>query len=143
MRLSAPMPHKGSFEIPIMASDQPASPSWKHTERATPAGDAPAWREGAAASSSPWMPARRVTLVIVVSAHGGADKDGAFLLPTNADARPLPLHRLRLASVLDRLERMPRSVKKVLILDVTQLPAHWPLGMLHNDFVRGIEALEP
>src|ERR1019366_5031622 len=83
------------------------------------------------------------TLLMVVSAHGSADVEGAFLLPTNTDARPLRLHRLPLTAVLDRLERLSASIKKVLVLDVAHLPAHWPLGMLHNDFARGIEALEP
>lgn len=83
------------------------------------------------------------TLLIIMSGHGGTDSKGAFVLPTNANARVARLQRLYMETVLYRLEKMASSRKIVLILDVTQMPSHWPLGMLHNDFARGMKALEP
>ncbi len=81
------------------------------------------------------------TLLMVVTGHGGADILGPYVIPTNADARPEPRHRLRVDTILDRLDTLPTSVKIVLIFDVTQMPSHWPLGMLHNDFAHGVQML--
>jgi hypothetical protein len=81
------------------------------------------------------------TALIFVAAHGGADSDGAYLLPNDADPQD-PQQRLRLPEVLDRLQQMPTDRNKVLVLDATQITAHWPLGMLHNDFARELEKLE-
>ena len=82
------------------------------------------------------------TLLMIVSGYGGMDAKGPFVVPTNADARPVRQHRLHMDTVLARLQKMPTSRKTVLVLDVTQIPSHWPLGMLHNDFTRGMKALE-
>jgi hypothetical protein len=66
-----------------------------------------------------------------------------FCRESIADSRDQPANRLRLEQVLDRLARLSRSQNKVLILDATQIDANWPLGMLHNDFARELDKLEP
>ena len=81
------------------------------------------------------------TLVICMAVHGGSDAKGAYLLPDDADTRDLEQNRLRLAEVLDRLAAKPLETKnKVLILDATRITAHWPLGLLKNEFARELEA---
>jgi hypothetical protein len=80
------------------------------------------------------------TVVVFLALHGGADQDGAYFLPDDA-AAPWDEHdRLRLRAVLDRLAALPADKNKVLVLDATRVPAHWPLGLLHNDFARALEA---
>jgi hypothetical protein len=81
------------------------------------------------------------TIVVFLAAHVGADADGPFLLPGDADAAPES--RVRFEQVLDRLAEVPARKNKVLLIDGTQLDDHWPLGMLHNDFPRALAALEP
>jgi hypothetical protein len=81
------------------------------------------------------------TLVLFVSMHGMADAEEAYLLP-NSPARPTlkgfePV-RIPFRQVLDSL----RALKKkhiVLLLDVSQAEAQWPIGMLHNDFVARLQ----
>src|SRR4051794_2406881 len=83
------------------------------------------------------------TLLLYLALHGGSDRDGPYLLPDDADARPVAENRLRLSAVLDRLAKLPEDVNKILVLDATQFQSRWELGMLHNDFARGLAALEP
>ena len=81
------------------------------------------------------------TVVICMAVHGGSDAKGAYLLPDDADTRDLEKNRLRLTEVLDRLAvRSLEKKNKVLILDATRLTAHWPLGLLENDFARELDA---
>jgi hypothetical protein len=83
--------------------------------------------------------ARRASTVIVfVSAHGGADNSGAFLIPQDANPRD-PNHRVRIDKLLDQLKLLPEGTKKLLLLDTTQVPALWSFGMVHNDFVRALK----
>ena len=49
---------------------------------------------------------------------------------------------MRVEKVLDRLSRLPASKNKVLILDATQVTAHWPLGMLANTFAPALQQME-
>lgn len=83
------------------------------------------------------------TVVLFLALHGGSDRDGAYLLTDDADARPIARNRLRLTAILDRLAHLPSDVNKVLILDATQIESDWTLGMVHNDFARELAALEP
>ena len=82
------------------------------------------------------------TLVLAIAAHGGSDAEGAYLLAADADADPGRGNRIRLGAVLDRLEGLPAGKNKILILDATQVVAHWPTGLLHNNFARELEALD-
>ena len=75
--------------------------------------------------------------------HGGADGEGAYLLPDDADARPDGNNRIRLVDVLARLAKPPFQGKNVvLVLDATRFRADWPLGMIRNDFARALEGLD-
>jgi hypothetical protein len=82
------------------------------------------------------------TLLFFLALHGGSDSRGAYFLLPNAGADPGPRNRLRLEDVLNRLGRLPPGLKKILVLDPTQLTANWQLGLLHNDFVRGLKDLD-
>jgi hypothetical protein len=80
------------------------------------------------------------TVVLCLALHGGSDSKGAYLLADDADARDVGRNRLRLGDVLDRLAAKSLEAKnKLLILDATRLTAHWPIGMLHNDFAKELE----
>jgi hypothetical protein len=94
------------------------------------------------------------TVVLFLALHGGSDGRGAYLLTQDADplapdAEPADdagagrRNRLRLTEVLDRLAQLPAGKNKVLILDATQVTADWSQGMLHNDFARAVQDLEP
>jgi Mg-chelatase subunit ChlD len=83
------------------------------------------------------------TIFLFFGVHGGADRQGAYLLPHDSNGRDVEKNRLRLSDVLDRLANLPKDRNKVLILDATQITAYWPLGILHNDFARKLEELEP
>src|SRR5262249_53040203 len=87
------------------------------------------------------------TIVLFLALHGGADQNGAYLLPQHA-LLPLPHNprqadrsRLRLEDVLQRLAKIPQHQQVVLILDATQMTAHWPLGLMHNGFARALDGL--
>jgi hypothetical protein len=92
---------------------------------------------------------REKTLLLYFAVHGGADGQGAYLLPqrsmapdefkTGDPARNF----LRLEAVLDRLkEAVPHDRHVVLVLDCTQMTSSIPLGMLHNNFVSELKKLE-
>jgi hypothetical protein len=82
---------------------------------------------------------REKTLILFLALEGGADQRGAYLLPQDADTLE-DKNRLYLDDVLDRLREVTANPKKnvVLILDATQAPANWSLGMLQNDFARDL-----
>jgi hypothetical protein len=82
------------------------------------------------------------TVVLAVAAHGGADADGAYLLPTDAGPGPAAANRLRLTAVLDRLAELPAKANKVLLLDAVQEPANPLFGMLSNEFAAELEKLD-
>ena len=75
--------------------------------------------------------------------QGGSDAKGAYLwlVPPEATA-PAEKYKLRLSTILDRLAQLPEEKKKVLILDATQVTVNFPLGQLHNDFVRELKKKE-
>ncbi len=78
------------------------------------------------------------SIILFLSVHGGADHNGPYLLPHDADTGD-ETKRVRFTQVLERLETVPQKKNKVLILDVTQVSSDWSLGMLHNDFARALQ----
>ena len=103
----------------------------KHEPRELHVGDD--WNAG-------WTDFPEKTLVVYLACHGAVDDQGAYLLPQDAGTRPED--RLRLTAILDRLAALPADKNKVLILDATQVTAHGPLGLLHNDFARELDRLD-
>jgi hypothetical protein len=95
-------------------------------------------------ASGPLLPeienTREKCVVVVLAAHGGRDRDGAFLFPDDATADPA--QRIRVKAVLDRLAALPPDKQKLLILDATQSPAFPDLGLVHNDFAAALLDLE-
>ena len=81
-------------------------------------------------------------VVVVMAVHGGADPDGAYLLPQDAGTTPEACNRLKVTTVLNRLAELPDEKQKVLILDASGLRVSWALGILENSFVRELQALE-
>ena len=80
------------------------------------------------------------TILVCLAMHGGADAEGPYLLRQDSDYKEPS--KLRLSAVLDVLrDKVPHEKKKVLILDATQVPADWSLGMLQNGFARGLHDL--
>jgi hypothetical protein len=79
-------------------------------------------------------------VVLYVAMHGAADERGPYLLP--ADTREADdAERLRIDDLLDRLAELPPEKNKLLLLDATQIDSHWRLGILKNEFARGLAAL--
>jgi hypothetical protein len=85
------------------------------------------------------------TVIVYLALHGGADAKGPYLIPSDYKVYPGPEDKqgsgalLRVSEVLERLAELPAGKNKVLILDATQITAHWPLGLLHNDFARQLK----
>jgi hypothetical protein len=94
----------------------------------------------AIADPSKFKKDRAWTAVIFISAHGGADDRGAFLFFDRSNpGDPAGVYRMEQAlKVLQ--DKLPDSTNKLLILDVTAVPDAWAMRMLHNDFVRALEA---
>jgi hypothetical protein len=92
----------------------------------------------------PWVPTRvgENTVMVFLALHGGSDlKNGAYLVVTEPGRGP---RRVPVRDILkDFASPELKGKKKVLLLDATQVPADWPSGMLHNDFVRKLKELEP
>ena len=78
-------------------------------------------------------------IVVVIAAHGGRDRDGAFLFPEDATADPNV--RVRVKAIIDRFAKLPAKKQKILILDATEQPAYTDLGLVHNDFASAVEEL--
>ena len=78
---------------------------------------------------------REPTVIVFLALHGGSDDEGAYLLADDGEAGRLPI-----ADVLKAMAELPREKRKLLILDATQVADDWSLGMLHNDFTRGLKA---
>jgi hypothetical protein len=80
------------------------------------------------------------TAVIFISAHGGADQHGAFLF-FDKSSPASPAHVYRMDQALKVLkDKLPATTDKLFILDVTAVPDAWDMRMVHNDFVRALEA---
>lgn len=83
---------------------------------------------------------REKCIVVTIAAHGGRDRDGAFLF--SEDATDDPDARVRLKAILDQLANLPAQKQKLLILDATEPPAYTDLGLVHNDFAGAVEELD-
>jgi hypothetical protein len=81
------------------------------------------------------------TVVLFVSAHGLACRDGGALVPClvpQEDDLASRAALYHLDTLLDTLARLPERTRKLLLVDATRVGAHWPLGQLHNDFARAL-----
>ena len=54
-----------------------------------------------------------------------------------------PEERIDLANVIKSMGKLPADKQKILVLEAAQVPSNWRLGMLHNDFARRLDELEP
>jgi hypothetical protein len=79
-------------------------------------------------------------VVVCLSLLGYADEKDAYLLPNfpgrqprDFEKAPVPFRR-----ILDSLKTV-KNEKILLILDVCPAEVHWPIGMLHNDFVKRLQ----
>lgn|GEM_PF-3039563 len=82
---------------------------------------------------------KQETILIVLALHGGSDSEGAYLCP---DRMARPQERLNLSHVIESMADLPPEKQKILVLEATQVPSNWQLGMLHNDFARRLDTLE-
>ncbi len=82
-------------------------------------------------------------VILYFAAHGYADENEAYLLRDVADIKsPEEFNKARVpfAELLDSLKKdVPPEKGILLILDVCHVQAHWPIGMLHNDFVERLQ----
>jgi hypothetical protein len=89
---------------------------------------------------------KSATVVVFLAAHGGAagsaDREGPYLIRDDADLGSYSASRYRIAETLQALGRLPEKTHKLLLLDATQITAHWASGQLHNDFARSLEVME-
>jgi hypothetical protein len=80
-------------------------------------------------------------VVLCLSMHGMADRDEAYLLPNftvKPSGKALAQARIPFREVLDSLKTL-QNRKVLLLIDAAQVSAHWPIGMLHNDFVARLQ----
>ncbi len=85
------------------------------------------------------FPAHGKCVVVVLAAHGGRDRDGAFLFPEDSTGDPTA--RVRISTLIEQLGKLPAKQQKLLILDATEPPAYADLGLVHNDFAAAVEDL--
>jgi hypothetical protein len=79
------------------------------------------------------------TVIILLALHGGSDSEGAYLMPNQMKT---PKDRLDMRRVIESMKRLPADQTKILVVEGAQIDADWRLGMLHNDFARGLKELE-
>jgi Mg-chelatase subunit ChlD len=80
-------------------------------------------------------------VILFLGAPGGADAQGPYWIPNGADPRERS-QMLRLDQLLDDLGKLPKKTSKLVLVDSTQTMAHWPLGLLHNEFIRKLKERE-
>jgi hypothetical protein len=80
------------------------------------------------------------TVIVLLAMHGGADGQGAYLLPH--DSTGAVEDRIRVETVLARLAELPSGRNKLLIFDATAPSEMRSAGMLVNDFARALAGLE-
>jgi hypothetical protein len=83
------------------------------------------------------------TLLIYLNLHGGADREGPYLLADRGAAAFEDRVRLRVIRILDRIAQLPEGMNKVLMLDATHFEFDCILGLLRNDFESRLAELEP
>ena len=82
------------------------------------------------------------SLVLVVTAHGGADTAGPYLWITPQDARSLTsAYKVRVRDLLDRIADR-RGKPTLLVFDACRATVSWPHGMPFNDFARALKELD-
>jgi Mg-chelatase subunit ChlD len=81
------------------------------------------------------------TVVLCLSLHGGADRQGPYLLFDQPTPTTDGDGALRITDLLAELAKLPADKKKVLILDATQT-CGTPRLMVHNDFSRRLKKLD-
>lgn len=82
-------------------------------------------------------------LVIYLTAHGGADAQGAYLLvapPKPASAADV--HKVRVSTILGHIAQARNGKNTLLIFDSTRIPTSWANGLIFNDFTRALIELE-
>lgn len=79
--------------------------------------------------------------VLVISLHGGADEQGAYLLDDGCSPDGPTSGRIRLTDLLERLGRLPASQSKLLVLESTAAPAKTAYGEAENGFPAALRAL--
>ncbi len=77
-------------------------------------------------------------VLIYLALHGACDETGPFLYRDDVDGRGLAEMRLRFADLLQRLRRLPAERTKILVLDATHREEYPSLGIVRNEFVRGV-----
>ena len=82
----------------------------------------------------------RESLILVVALHGFSDAEGGYLVPNMATK---PEDGLRLNDVIASLKTLPEATPKLLVLEPADHMSDWSFGVLHNDFVSRLKALEP
>jgi hypothetical protein len=79
-------------------------------------------------------------VVLILAAPGAVDAEGPYLVLDQED--PRAGNRFRIQTLLDQLGSLPRTTKKLVVLDPTQTTAYWPLGMMHNEFIKKLQGME-
>src|SRR5262249_18506093 len=81
-------------------------------------------------------------LVLFLSAQGGADGKGAYLVPDGEGGKGAEV--VRMDDLLKELsEHIRPDVKKLLVLDVTQAPTnYWPRANPYNEFARALREMD-
>jgi hypothetical protein len=82
-------------------------------------------------------------LVVYLTAPGGADGQGAYLLVADPKAASTAqVHKLRLSHILSRIKERRSGKRTLLVLDPTTLTTSWAHGLLFNDFARALKELD-
>jgi hypothetical protein len=86
---------------------------------------------------------RPKNLVVVFSAHGGADGAGPYLWMAAPDAKSATeAHKVRIRDIIDRVGEARRGKATLLVFDATRVTTSWPHGLLLNDFSRALKELD-
>ena len=78
-------------------------------------------------------------LVVYLSAHGGVDAEGPYML--SADADPDRADKVRLGELLTLLAQRPKDQKKLLLLDLCHIQSDWRIGLLENNVLHTFAAM--
>lgn len=85
---------------------------------------------------------RARTWVLFVSAHGGVDDQGMYLLADNDLSPQQPERRQRISHLLAHVKKLPPEQHKVLVFDTVHFECDVTLGMLENDFALKLRQLD-
>ena len=80
-------------------------------------------------------------VVLVVSLHGGADRDGPYLYRNNESPDHDATKRLRVRSLLSALAEQPAGQEFLVVFDATASTGDWSYGSLRNEFADGLRAM--